>query len=266
VNSIEAVHDDKASVDGILAVYGIWSSKNLWHKCKSLCSKFREDLVKMRREAIASQGEVRAPACDLKTMTVDKLKAFLKENNLYLKGRKDALVDRVWTFLEKVEEEVKEDSRLLRYSELGKHAVADKLKTHIYTCCKARAVAKEDNVTLLKNDIFNAADHWAGDHSVCALNDPTRKCVLEKRGPEKALYSAQGETHIAVKAWLEKKCTLSKLKHYSRARENFLSETFHSVTNKYAPKRFHFAKSHKSRIAAAALDLDFGRDRSGSPG
>jgi hypothetical protein len=115
--------------------------------------------------------------------------------------------------------------------------------------------------TLLKKDICNAADHWAEDHSVCALIDPTRKCVLEKRGPGKALYHAGGETHIAVKAWLEKKCTLAKLKHYTRARESFLSETFHSVINKYAPKRIYFAKSHKSRIAAAALDWTKEMDR-----
>jgi hypothetical protein len=144
VNIVEAVHDDKTSVDGILTEYGIWSSKDLWHKCKSLCSKFREELVKVRREAIAAPGGARA-ACDLKTMTVDKLKAFLKEHNLDLKGRKDALVARVWTFLEKVEEEVEEDSRLLWYPELEKHGVADKLKTHIYTCCKARAVTMDDD-------------------------------------------------------------------------------------------------------------------------
>jgi hypothetical protein len=40
-----------------------------------------------------------------------------------------------------------------------------------------------------------------------------------------------------------------------------MSETFHSVINKYAPKRIHFAKSHKSRIAAAALDWTEGMDR-----
>jgi ribonuclease HI len=152
IHIVEAVHDDKCSVDGILADYGIWSSKDLWHKCKNLCSKFRDELVKVRREAIASPGEARA-ACDLKTLTVDKLKEFLKASNLEVKGGKDALIARVWLFLKKEEEEVEEDSRLLRYPELSKHGLTDRLKIHIYTCCKSRALAKDDNVTFLRQDI-----------------------------------------------------------------------------------------------------------------
>lgn len=135
------------------------------------------------------------------------------------------------------------------------------MKTHIYTCCKSRAIAKDDDVPLLRKDICNAGDHWAGDHSMCAQLDPTKKCVLEKRGADKAYYVANGETHVAVKAWLEEKCTLAKLKHYTHAKEFYLSETFHSVINKYAPKRIHFAKRHKARIAAAALVWTEGMDR-----
>jgi hypothetical protein len=39
---------------------------------------------------------------------------------------------------------------------------------------------------------------------------------------------------MAVKNWLVKKCTLTKMKFYTRARENYLSEMFNSVINKYA--------------------------------
>jgi hypothetical protein len=214
---VEAVHDDKTSVDGILTEYGIWSSKDLWHKCKSLCSKFKDDLIKARRTAIENSEEARA-SCDLQSKTVKKLQEYLKLQGLTMKERKDALVAKVWEVLDKKEELVEEDTRLLRFPELGKHGVADRMKTHIYTACKARAKSGDDNVGLLRLDILNAADHWSGNHDVCAQIDPTRKCVLEKRGVQNALYIARGETHLAVKAWLEKKCSLTKLKHYTRAR------------------------------------------------
>jgi hypothetical protein len=44
MNIVECVHDDKASVDTILAELGIHSSKDLWHKAKKLCGKFKEEL------------------------------------------------------------------------------------------------------------------------------------------------------------------------------------------------------------------------------
>ncbi|KAL3693011.1 hypothetical protein R1sor_006662 [Riccia sorocarpa] len=37
----EIAHDDNASVDAILSQHGIMSSKDLWHKCKIVMSKFK---------------------------------------------------------------------------------------------------------------------------------------------------------------------------------------------------------------------------------
>jgi hypothetical protein len=116
-----------------------------------------------------------------------------------LKGRKDALVARVWESLDKEEEVVEKDSRLLKYPELQKHGLADKLKTHVYTCSKARAFVGDDDAALLALDVSNAADHWAGNHSKCAEIDSSRRCVKEGRGKEQAYYVEGGETHLAVK-------------------------------------------------------------------
>jgi hypothetical protein len=85
--------------------------------------------------------------------------------------------------------------------------------------------------------------------------------VREKWGAERAYYPLGGETHAAVEAWLKSKITPSKMKHCTRARENFLSETFHSLIDKYASKRIHYSKSHKARVAAARLDWSENRDR-----
>jgi hypothetical protein len=100
VKITEAVHDDKASVDGILAEYGITSQKNLWHKCKNLCAKSWDELVKVQQAAIVSPAEARA-ACDMMGLTMEKLKEYLKKNEFNLKGKKDALVARVWQSLER---------------------------------------------------------------------------------------------------------------------------------------------------------------------
>jgi hypothetical protein len=84
--------------------------------------------------------------------------------------------------------------------------------------------------------------------------DPQRKCVAEGWSAEKSYYTKDGPTHVALKDWLVKKCSIAKMKFFTRARENYLPETFNSVINKYAPKRIHYAKSHIPRVACAGLD------------
>lgn len=136
---VEVVHDDKASVDSILAEFGIFSSKDLWHKCKKLCLKFKEDLARAKRAGLARVEDARC-LVDLKGATVPVLKEYLKAHSLALLGNKDALMQRVWAHLDKEEEvQMDEDSRLLKFPEVSKHNLADKLKTHVYTSCKKRA-------------------------------------------------------------------------------------------------------------------------------
>ncbi|KAL3688317.1 hypothetical protein R1sor_014626 [Riccia sorocarpa] len=67
-------------------------------------------------------------------------------------------------------------------------------------------------------------------------------------------YPEGGETHKAVKDFMKKYVTETKMKFYLRVRENYISETFHSVINKFATKRIHFDASHNARLACAALD------------
>jgi hypothetical protein len=111
-------------------------------------------------------------------------------------------VDRVWSKLDKEAEQIDIDTRSMRYPEVLTKRLPDKLKTHFYHACFARAEAQDDDTVLLCKDIVNAADHWAGIHSVCAEIDPQRKCVLEKWGQDHAHYPMNGENHLAVKVWL----------------------------------------------------------------
>ncbi|KAL2620778.1 hypothetical protein R1flu_000983 [Riccia fluitans] len=145
--------------------------------------------------------------------------------------------------------------RPLRYPELATHDLAYKLKSWIYTCAKNAVLRGDTTPELLTMDIHNAADHWAGDHSTCWNLPGVRKCIVENwSGEEKRKYAPSGETHKAVKEFLKKYITESKMKCYIRARENFISKMFHSVINKFATKRIHFDSSHTARLACAAMD------------
>jgi hypothetical protein len=135
----------------------------------------------------------------------------MKAQGLDIKGNKPVLVDSLWKHLDREEEVVEEDSRLLKFPEVSKYKLADKLKTHLYTVCKSRKDAGDDDVAALCKDLHNAADHWAGDHSICKEIDAERKCVKEDWGPDKAYYEKGGATHLAVKLWIVKKCSAAKM-------------------------------------------------------
>lgn len=160
VKVVECVHDDKASVDTILSELGIHSSKDLWHKCKKFCAKFKEDLGKAKRGSIGSVEEARVSQ-DLDTLTAAALKKWLKDGGHDVKGKKRDLVDRVWSKLDKEAEQIDLDTRSMRYPEVLTKRLPDKLKTHFYHACFARAEAQDDDTVLLCKDIVNAADHWA---------------------------------------------------------------------------------------------------------
>ncbi|KAL2633857.1 hypothetical protein R1flu_005336 [Riccia fluitans] len=118
--------------------------------------------------------------------------------------------------------------RPLKYPELAAHDLAYKLKSWIYTCTKNVAVRILPGV---------------------------RKCVTEIwSAGQMCKYPEGGETHKAVVDFLKKCITENKMKCYVRARENFISETFHSVINKFATKRIHFDASHTPSLACAAMD------------
>ena len=140
----------------------------------------------------------------------------------------------------------------LEYPELACHNISAKLKSWIHKCCWICANGGHDNVTTLVKDIQNAANHWARDHSTCAKIDSFRNCVQHPNA-EKRRFDFNSKTQIAMKQWLIKHITENKIVFYTRARENDLSESFHSLINKYASKRIHFLQSHRARIALQLL-------------
>ncbi|KAL2634668.1 hypothetical protein R1flu_006147 [Riccia fluitans] len=149
---------------------------------------------------------------------VQQLKDFCSDNGLQTTGSKLQLVQRVSLALKLPEAEANieiQRTRPLRYPELAQHDLAYKLKSWIYTCAKNAAKSVHYQI------------------------------VINNTG---------GKTHKAVKDFLKKYIIESKMKFYIKAHENFISETFQSVINKYATNRIHFDRSHTARLACAALD------------
>ncbi|KAL3684233.1 hypothetical protein R1sor_002255 [Riccia sorocarpa] len=254
----EVIHDDNSQVDSILAAHSIMSSRDLWHKCKNVMGKFKEVLQDKRRSPSDSAVENATTIAAVAVFTLQQLRDFCKDNEIQSAGNKLQLVQRVSVFLNLPEAGATSEiqrTRPLRYPELAQHDLAYKLKSWIYTCAKNAAVRGDTDPKVLTLDIQNAADHWAGQHDTCRTLPGTRKCVTDNwTSANERKYDEGGETHKAVKAFLKKYITETKMKYYLRARENYMSETFHSVINKYATKRIHFDASHTARLACSAMD------------
>jgi hypothetical protein len=109
-------------------------------------------------------------------------------------------------------------------------------------------------------NIRNAPDHWTMDHSICAEIDYSRKCV-QHPDIEKKKFDFNRKSHIVVKQWLMTHIKDSKFAFYTWVQENYLSESFHSLINKYATKHIHFLKRHKARITYATLDWNENKSR-----
>ncbi|KAL3695438.1 hypothetical protein R1sor_009514 [Riccia sorocarpa] len=243
--------------DRVIEMHNILSSKDLWHKCKNIMSKFKEVLQEKRRSpsgSVDSAGTIAQVA----VFSVAQLRDFCRENGLPTGSAKLALVQRVSVFLQLPEAGATTElqrQRPLKYPELAQHDIAYKLKSWIYTCAKNAAARGDTTPQVLTKDVQNAAEHWAGNHAVCRTLPGQRKCVVENWEPGRDNKYVEGsETHKAVSDFLRKYLTENKMKFYLRARENFISETFHSVINKYATKRIHFDSSHVARLTCAALD------------
>ncbi|KAL3685848.1 hypothetical protein R1sor_003870 [Riccia sorocarpa] len=232
LNIEEVVHDDNAQVDSILAAHNIMSSRDLWHKCQNIMCKFKEVLQDKRRSPHEGSVDGATTIAQVAVFSMQQLRDFCKENKMLMSGNKLQLVQRVSMFLKLPEAGATTElqrQRPFKYPELQQHDLAYKLKSWIYTCSKNAAARRDVTAETLTIDVQNAADHWAGNHTVYRTLPGTRKCVVENWDSGRdSKYAEGGETHIAVRDFLKKYLTIKKMKFYVRARENFISETFHT--------------------------------------
>ncbi|CAM6083413.1 unnamed protein product [Calypogeia fissa] len=135
--------------------------------------------------------------------------------------------------------------------ELTNKHMATKFKTWFYVCCRRGGDAES-----LAFELHNCAYHWARIHTTCMMlsDQPCHHIGEEGVTQPKVYYDPHSLTHKAMKAFMAKKIIVNKMRFYTRARENFMSETFHSVMEKYATKRIHFPASHEARLFCAGMD------------
>ncbi|KAL2652474.1 hypothetical protein R1flu_020602 [Riccia fluitans] len=216
------------------------------------------EMVTLTRRQIGSSWKIETTALEETLTSLEQLKDFCRDNGLQTTSSKLQLVQHVSLALKLPEAGATTEiqrTRPICYPELAQHDLAYKLKSWIYTCAKNAAKKGDSDPKFLTQDIHNSADHWAGNHDMCRVLPENRKCVAKNwpKGRD-AKYVEGGETHKAVKDFLKKYITESKMKFYIKARENFISESFHSVINKYATKRIHFDRNHTAKLACTALD------------
>ena len=70
-----------------------------------------------------------------------------------------------------------------------------------------------------------------------------------------------GDTHKALSTWMTANIKENDFQFYIRARENYLSESFHSLINKYTMKHIHYPKSYDARVACVAFNWNENQGR-----
>lgn len=108
-------------------------------------------------------------------------------------------------------------------------------------------------------EVVDCVNHWNGQHYFCALFDPQRPCCINA--------TIAKQIYFAITECLESHICLAKMRRYTCSQENFLSETFHSLINKYTIKCIHWKKiTHEARLACTALDWNenWGRELLGT--
>ncbi|KAL2650928.1 hypothetical protein R1flu_019056 [Riccia fluitans] len=91
----EVIHDDNAQVDAILKAHNIVSQKDLWHKCKNVMGKFKENLQEKRRTPKESTVEAASTIAEVAVFSIVQLKEYCREHNLPQSGSKLQLMQRV---------------------------------------------------------------------------------------------------------------------------------------------------------------------------
>ncbi|KAL2628589.1 hypothetical protein R1flu_013275 [Riccia fluitans] len=136
----EVIHDDNCQVDAILTQHDIFSSKDLWHKCKNIMGKLKELVQDKRSSPNDCTVEGATTIAQITVFSVQQLKEYCRENRLPQSGSKLQLVQRVAVALKLPEAGASTERQRQKYHELATHDIAYKLKSRIYTWCKNAAV------------------------------------------------------------------------------------------------------------------------------
>jgi hypothetical protein len=133
---------------------------------------------------------------DLWRMTKKTLENFLRSKNLSATGNKYALIARLLQFYGRTSTLSTPPSSQggnasgLAYQVFSQYNLGDKFKSWFYHCATRAALRGDKRSGLLCCDVTNALEHWSGNHSLCALLDPQRQCVVEGWGPDRSYFES----------------------------------------------------------------------------
>ena len=126
---------------------------------------------------------------------------------------------------------------------------------HFWWCC----ATCENNVDVLKEKWFSILFHIRGVHTF-KKNKHFKRCAHGRLKKRKWL-KASSEAYKALKSVVEDKQTVDDLKYLVEFRHTGNLEVYHSVVNKYCPKRLHFSLYGMiARTQLAVLDFNCGSE------
>ena len=125
---------------------------------------------------------------------------------------------------------------------------------HLWWCC-ASSVGNEE---LIREKWHSMLNHIQGIHS-WEDNKLFHKCKHGQLDKERKWLKTDSPSFLALKNVVENKKILADIKYLSKFCHTGNLEVFHSVLNKYCPKRLHFTlESMIARTQLAVLDYNYG--------
>ena len=191
---------------------------------------------------------------DLKiaSLTTDRhvqIRAFLKKDYPELHHQFD-----VWHFGKSIKKALSSLAKRKDCQPLGLWIKA--VVNHLWWCC----ATCEGDEHLLKEKWLSILYHIRGIHS-WEGNEIFHECQHPELSQQRKWLTHTSPAFLAVKGVVENKRTLGDLKYLVKFCHTGNLEVFHSVINKYCPKRLHFSiQGMIARTQLAVLDFNSGID------
>ena len=126
------------------------------------------------------------------------------------------------------------------------------ITNHLWWCCASSI----GNGELIREKWLSVLNHIRGIHS-WKINKLFHKCEHEQLDKERKWPKTDSILFLALKNDVENKKILVGIKYFSKFPHTGNLEVFHSVLNKYCPKRLHFTlESMIARTQLAVSDYD----------
>lgn len=189
---------------------------------------------------------------NIKSLTTDRhtqIRAMMRDKYPSISHQFD-----IWHFTKSIKKKLSKHAK-----GKGKADLNDWIKSvinHIWWCC----ATCDNNFEVLKEKWLSVLSHIRGVHTFKG-NKHFKKCQHAKLKKKRKWLKKDSPAFKALKSVLEDNRVLADLKQLVEFRHTGNLEVFHSVINKYCPKRLHFSfYGMIARTQLAILDFNSGSD------